>query len=63
MAHRINPETGVIEEDGNFPIFDFWKPVENEDGNRERVNPSTGVIEEEGFLGLFWNPKEPADDE
>jgi len=59
MAHRVNPDTGVIEEDGNFPIFDFWKPVENENGNWERVNPDTGVVEERGgFIFENWTPKD-----
>ena len=58
MARRINLSNGVIEEDGDFPIFDVWKPVVNENGNRERVNLETGVLEEEGWLGLVWTPKE-----
>lgn len=59
MAIRVNPETGVIERDGNFPIFDFWAPVENENGSVERINPSTGVIEERGgFIFETWTPKQ-----
>lgn len=57
---RINPDTGVIEENNGFFIFDSWEPVENSEGCEERVNPDTGVIEENHGFFIFdnWQPKE-----
>ncbi|MCC6366891.1 MAG: hypothetical protein IT165_25495 [Bryobacterales bacterium] len=54
---RINPETGVYEENNGF-IFDNWTSVQNENGNDERINPDTGVVEENtGFIFDNWTPK------
>ena len=59
---RINPETGVIEEQdgllGNF--LEMWSPVIGDNGEIMRVNPDTGVLEEsdrlDQVLGI-WAPK------
>jgi len=57
MTTRINPETGVIEQDTGFP-WEHWEAVENENGNEERINPETGVIEEnQGFPWDHWVPR------
>jgi hypothetical protein len=62
MAKRINPDTGVVEEQNDvLGVFEHWDPAENENGNEERVNPETGVVEEKNsVLGIFdeWAPKE-----
>jgi len=62
---RINPETGVLEEDKS--IFDGlfgrdWQPSKNKEGNAQRINPETGVLEEDksifdGLFGRDWQPK------
>lgn len=63
MAIRINPDTGIVEEQDGFinELFDLWGPVVGDDGEITRVNPETGELEEQsGFLAeLFglWSPK------
>ena len=67
-VRRINPETGVIEERGEFvdAVSDgAWKSLVNEHGTNERINPDTGVIEERGgvldeLVGNDWLPKNNA---
>lgn len=58
MSRRVNPDTGVFEEDGHGFFGDKWEPVE-EDGREQRINPETGVFEEggHGFFGNKWEPK------
>jgi hypothetical protein len=61
---RINPDSGVVEEQNGFidKVIDHWEPKEDEDGTRTRVNPESGVIEEQsGFINKvldLWEPKE-----
>jgi hypothetical protein len=52
---RINPETGVLEENH----ISGWAPIKNADGHAERINPETGVREEDHFSG--WAPIKNAD--
>lgn len=64
-AHRINPETGVFEEDRSVFGGAFghdWQAMKNEDGNQERISPDDGVHEEDrsifGWMfGHDWQPK------
>jgi hypothetical protein len=62
MAKRINPETGVFEEERDILGFiPSWQPMENENGNSERINPDSGMIEEErNILGFIpsWQSKD-----
>jgi hypothetical protein len=62
---RINPETGVVEEDSSLFNGAFgrdWQPATNDQGRVERVNPETGVHEEDhsAFGGTFGYDFEPA---
>ena len=55
---RVNPETGVIEENTGF-LWDNWTPRQNDEGHEERINPETGVVEENtGFIWDNWTPKQ-----
>lgn len=60
---RINPDTGVIEEQNGFldDVTNTWWPKKDDDGNVNRVNKKTGELEKiDGFindaLGI-WTPK------
>jgi hypothetical protein len=62
---RINPDTGVFEEDNSVfggLLGHDWQPMKNDDGNIERISPSDGVLEEDnsmfgGLLGHDWQPR------
>jgi uncharacterized protein (UPF0210 family) len=64
-AKRINPETGVFEEDNSVfgGVFGHdWQAMKNDDNNQERINPDDGVHEEDtsifgGIFGHDWQPK------
>lgn len=57
MSRRINPKTGVFEEEDSFLGIPYWTESKNEDGNAQRINTKSGVFEEEdSFLGIpYWN--------
>jgi len=62
---RVNPGTGVHEEDQSTFQGAFghkWESVKNDNDRQERVNPGTGVHEEDqstfqGTFGHKWEPK------
>ncbi len=64
-AKRIDPETGVFQEDKSDFGGAFghnWVDLKNEKGKAERINPETGVHEEDisdfgGLFGYNWRPK------
>ncbi len=64
-VERINPQTGVLEEDRSICNGTFgrdWQPIRNDDGRAERINPQTGVHEVDtsilrGTFGPDWQPK------
>ena len=65
-ATRINPDSGIIEQDASAFGGTFghtWEPKENNDGNAERINPDSGVVEQDvsafgGVFGHTWEPKD-----
>jgi hypothetical protein len=53
VTTRVNPETGVIEEQSALGL---WSERPNENGVSERINPETGRLEERSTLGA-WSDK------
>lgn len=50
MARRIDPKTGVFQEEDSVCGFSYWSDSKNSDGNIERINTRTGVYEEQDYI-------------
>ena len=65
-ATRINPDSGIIEEDTSLCGGTFgytWEAKKNNEGRAERIDPDSGVHQKDrslfnGVFGHSWEDKD-----